>query len=498
MTLSWDALESADSYYVVYYLPSTGWQGETVTDTFLTLSHNGNGYAYFYVRSECGVGQVSSYSSLQFIELPSCPSISIEASVATFCFGESSTLTASSGFDSYQWYNDDGAIDGAVSSTYTATAGGHYYAIGHTSSGCSISSNEVSLSMITLSAVSVLEVDNITSSSASLNWDGVSPTNVYNISYSSDGGDTWVDITSHTGSYINLSGLQPSTTYDVEITSTAYDCESAVFSGSFTTIFDCVTPENINVSYNFSEATISWDEIIGASSYEVLYNFGAGFTSANTESNSITLSLSGAITNTFYVRVNCPDGQQSAWSTAQSFTLSCDAPSNVSASNVGTDVTIDWDGSASSYTLLYNSGGAWMVVNSIDSEYSISNVSIGTNVIFYIKSVCHEESNFVSGWTAGSYVTTSAGRLVNNVHFDFDVYPNPTEGIVNVSLDSEVEQNITIRLVDPFGKEVFAKQFKVGFESSKLEFDISNYAKGVYFLQFVSDDIIKTKRILLH
>ena len=28
--------------------------------------------------------------------------------------------------------------------------------------------------------------------------------------------------------------------------------------------------------------------------------------------------------------------------------------------------------------------------------------------------------------------------------------------------------------------------------------DISNYAKGVYFLQFVSDDIIKTKRILLH
>ena len=56
----------------------------------------------------------------------------------------------------------------------------------------------------------------------SLDWDNASPTNVYNISYSSDGGDTWVDITAHTGSYINLSGLQPSTTYDVEITSTAY------------------------------------------------------------------------------------------------------------------------------------------------------------------------------------------------------------------------------------------------------------------------------------
>ena len=62
----------------------------------------------------------------------------------------------------------------------------------------------------------------------------------------------------------------------------------------------------------------------------------------------------------------------------------------------------------------------------------------------------------------------------------------------------KLNKNITIRLVDPFGKEFFTKQLKIGFETSKLEFDISSYAKGVYFLQFVSDDIIKTKRILLH
>ena len=137
-------------------------------------------------------------------------------------------MTASSGFDSYQWYNDDGAIEGATGSTYTATTGGHYYAIGLTSSGCSITSNGVSLTMITLSAVSVLRVDNITSSTASLDWDNASPANVYNISYSSDGGDTWdFDITSHTGSYINLASIF--TTYEIEITSTAYDCESAVF-----------------------------------------------------------------------------------------------------------------------------------------------------------------------------------------------------------------------------------------------------------------------------
>ena len=51
VTLSWDALDGADSYNIVYNLPGTGWQATTVTDNFFTLSHDGNGLAYFYVRS---------------------------------------------------------------------------------------------------------------------------------------------------------------------------------------------------------------------------------------------------------------------------------------------------------------------------------------------------------------------------------------------------------------------------------------------------------------
>ena len=99
-----------------------------------------------------------------------------------FCFGESSTLTASSGFDSYQWYNDDGAISGATSSTYTSSVGGHFYVVGQTTEGCSVTSDEISLNMINLSAVSEFEVTNTTATTASLDWDNASPTNTYNIS----------------------------------------------------------------------------------------------------------------------------------------------------------------------------------------------------------------------------------------------------------------------------------------------------------------------------
>ena len=152
-------------------------------------------------------------------------------------------MTASSGFDSYQWYDADGAISGATASTYTSLASGTYV-VGQTTEGCSVTSDHISLNMISLSAVSEFEVNNVTGTTASLDWDNASPTNVYNISYSSDDKNSWIDIIGHTGSLLQ-SGLSFSTTYQVEITSSAYGCESEVFSGSFSTIMDCIVPENI-------------------------------------------------------------------------------------------------------------------------------------------------------------------------------------------------------------------------------------------------------------
>ena len=498
VTLSWDALVGADSYKVVYKLPNSGWQNTITTDNFLTLAHDGNGLAYFYVRSNCSDDYVSPYSSLLSIDLPSCPSVSVEASSIAFCFGDVSTLSVSSDFVSYQWYNADGAIDGAVSSVYSASSGGDYYVEVVSSEGCTVTSEATTLTMLTVASVNTLEVDNVTSSSVSLDWDNASPAGVYNISYSADGGLTWVDIIGHTGSSINLSDLSPSTTYDVEIASSAYGCESEVFNSSFVTLFECVTPENIVVNYNTSQATISWDELVGSLSYEILYNFGLGFNLVTVESNSITLNLSGASSNVFYIRANCPDDQQSEWSELQLFSITCDTPSDIVVTNSSTDLTIDWEGSAPMYRLIYNIGDGWVNVFPTASEYTISDVPVGSNVIYYIRSICDDETNFFSSWASGSYTTLSGGKLAQDIPFEFEVYPNPTDGLINISFENSVEQTVNIRLVDAFGKEVYRKQFNIGFETNFINFDISNYAKGVYFLQLVSNDAIRTERIVLH
>ena len=169
--------------------------------------------------------------------------------------------------------------------------------------------------MISLSAVSEFEVTNTTATTASLDWDNASPTNVYNVSYSSDGGESWVDIIGHTGSYINFSDLSPSTTYDIEITSSAYGCESEVFSGSFATEEDCIVPENISLTATPYEVTLSWDALDGADSYNVVYKLpGAGWQTVAVTDNFLTLSHDGNGLAYFYVRSVCSDSYFSPYS----------------------------------------------------------------------------------------------------------------------------------------------------------------------------------------
>ena len=57
----------------------------------------------------------------------------------------------------------------------------------------------------------------------------------------------------------------------LEITSSAYGCESEVFSSSFTTEEDCIVPENISLTATPFEVTLSWDALVGADSYKVVY-----------------------------------------------------------------------------------------------------------------------------------------------------------------------------------------------------------------------------------
>jgi len=70
----------------------------------------------------------------------------------------------------------------------------------------------------------------------------------------------------------------------------------------------------------------------------------------------------------------------------------------------------------------------------------------------------------------------------NNVENAFSLYPNPVRQIANLQSFAKIEQDVTIRVVNLTGKEVFRKIVKENEVSKELSFNFENLITGVYFL----------------
>ena len=415
------------------------------------------------------------------------------------CSGSSVDLTATSGFSSYQWYDANGLIIDATSNVYSATVGGDYYVLAINSTGCSSTSESVSLTSISITAPSGLEVESVSTNSAALDWDATSPSGAYNIKYSGDGGITWTTINTFYGSGINLNGLESGVTYQFEVSSVSYGCESSSSSISFTTIQGCDTPINISQQVQGSEVVLTWDAIDNADSFEIVYNIGGqGWQSASISTNSLTVPFNYGFSNSFYVRTICSNGLNSEWSSLQSFTFTCDAPTNFNISDESSVVTFSWDDmGAEEYQIIYNTGSGWVNEYVSGTSLQVSGVSSFYTVYAYLRSVCNSSSSFVSAWDFNSHTTSSGGRLAQTDEFFVNVYPNPTNGLVNVNLKVEKEDTYSIRLIDSFGKKVFETQENLSNGNVSYQIDLTNYANGVYHLQIVNTENVRNERIIV-
>lgn len=73
----------------------------------------------------------------------------------------------------------------------------------------------------------------------------------------------------------------------------------------------------------------------------------------------------------------------------------------------------------------------------------------------------------------------------------FSVYPNPTTGILKVVINNlKYKEELTVKLHDVLGKELFNEHYKD-------EIDISNIEKGIYFLSLYKEErLLETKKII--
>jgi thiol-disulfide isomerase/thioredoxin len=119
-----------------------------------------------------------------------------------------------------------------------------------------------------------------------------------------------------------------------------------------------------------------------------------------------------------------------------------------------------------------------------------------------------------SGYGVGSYQVLSDGVLITGINggsfgasetkkfsvegvtstdeFNLETikfYPNPTNGLVNISLP----ESALVTITDLSGKIILSKDFNAGQSSFNLE----NFSKGVYIINFIGENFRKSDKIIL-
>ncbi len=97
--------------------------------------------------------------------------------------------------------------------------------------------------------------------------------------------------------------------------------------------------------------------------------------------------------------------------------------------------------------------------------------------------------NTATGEYAFNDPTSTTNLLEQNA---VKLFPNPTTQTLNINVEAaELERNVTIHVMDVTGRVAQIQKHPV---LNTLTLDVSNYANGVYFLQFTTDKYILGKK----
>ncbi|MBK6444660.1 MAG: T9SS type A sorting domain-containing protein [Bacteroidetes bacterium] len=79
----------------------------------------------------------------------------------------------------------------------------------------------------------------------------------------------------------------------------------------------------------------------------------------------------------------------------------------------------------------------------------------------------------------------------------FRIFPNPAHNKVSVELASAKSTDITIKLMDAQGRILMTDLIKNVSSTQQLSYDLSDFAKGVYFFRLSSESGISMHRLVV-
>ena len=80
---------------------------------------------------------------------------------------------------------------------------------------------------------------------------------------------------------------------------------------------------------------------------------------------------------------------------------------------------------------------------------------------------------------------------------NLDVYPNPSRDIFNITFTSENIQDLKIRILNLIGEELISDNLEQFIGEYTKQIDLTNNAKGIYFLEIETEDGMINKKLIL-
>ena len=99
----------------------------------------------------------------------------------------------------------------------------------------------------------------------------------------------------------------------------------------------------------------------------------------------------------------------------------------------------------------------------------------------------------------GGIITVEGELNINESTFEnFAVWPNPSNGSINLTLKPSSNKNIQVSLYDLKGSRVYVEEFESNGVVFKKSIDFNTLKTGMYFIKVSSDGINKTNKLIIN
>ena len=329
----------------------------------------------------------------------------------------------------------------------------------------------------------------------------------YRRSNDSDFGQT-IAVTNAT-SY-TITGLDPLTDYVCQVRRI---CDADLGNSNWAEIgfttedLPCGVPTNIvatNITY--TSATLSWTDPNGTqTSWTVEYGYGENTHTITANASTIELTdLYAGMTYNVRVQGNCSETVSSEWSEVYTFnTATCQTVSNLVANEItSSSAVITWTAPAgqTKWELSYGMQGVdeehgTKVTVTVNPTFTIEGLEEDMSYDVYVRAVCGE--NTYSAWSNKLQFTTRPVSIntAANDNVNVRIYPNPANTEATISVEG-INGKVEFVVADMNGRMIVTETINCDGQLVKT-IDVSNLAKGAYFVHIYNDNFNATRKLIV-